>query len=538
MYRQSDKEVNVAINIPRVPGFDNSARTVTLVKISICLAIASGIACWAIGAWVIAEGASHVLLMFEAGELTREAILFVISGIITVTNDALGYVHTVALRWALYREGRLEYNTNPRFFTSARTSFANRWYMNILSAAMLVLSYTCVSVLLIRSLGKLRDVSEDERTEEDGDDGVYGFGTGLSALPLALLGFSLFVQVLTAILCLRQHDTQLPTWTASPLANTLAALHGHSGLRRRPNRCMMPASEAKADSQPRKPVRRQPYLWSLRYVKWIVLFLWTLCIMAWAWTAAMIRLTITLPRIRKDSFSFQWTPLDEVLLDQSTTIQLSFFTTRNNSFKPGMGIFLAILFLWLVQGIQALGLHCLELLVNMSRDENAWQQAGRYKGVLIGSPPLIAALTSWRMVSLTLLKTVIHWLLGQSFVPFAQMVPGQMSNGDIGTTEFFVFRISPSRVLVFAILSSVAAMYGTFLAFWRVKSPQPAAWGHVQTLADLIDDWRTIDGKIWWGDKGSNEVSGYRHAGTSYSREKVGKLDMAALYAEQDACIS
>ncbi len=58
----------------------------------------------------------------------------------------------------------------------------------------------------------------------------------------------------------------------------------------------------------------------------------------------------------------------------------------------------------------------------------------------------------------------------------------------------------------------------TYLAIHKPKGPQPAAYGHIQTLANLIDDWNPSM-KMWWGHKsiGDAEKDGERvyHAGES-----------------------
>ncbi|CZR54731.1 uncharacterized protein PAC_04615 [Phialocephala subalpina] len=62
----------------------------------------------------------------------------------------------------------------------------------------------------------------------------------------------------------------------------------------------------------------------------------------------------------------------------------------------------------------------------------------------------------------------------------------------------------------------------------RASGPQSTAYGHLQTLADLIDDWLTNkEGRFWWGDKGASEA-GIRHAGTSSS--PLGQIGTTALY--------
>lgn len=58
----------------------------------------------------------------EAALLT---IPLVFATIITFCNESLGLVHTTSLRWALRREGRLDFNTNLRLMTQARTSKPN-----------------------------------------------------------------------------------------------------------------------------------------------------------------------------------------------------------------------------------------------------------------------------------------------------------------------------------------------------------------------------------------------------------------------------
>lgn len=40
----------------------------------------------------------------------------------------------------------------------------------------------------------------------------------------------------------------------------------------------------------------------------------------------------------------------------------------------------------------------------------------------------------------------------------------------------------------------------TFLATRQPKGPQPATYGHIQTLANLIDKW-PVTTTMWWGEK-------------------------------------
>jgi hypothetical protein len=90
------------------------------------------------------------------------------------------------------------------------------------------------------------------------------------------------------------------------------------------------------------------------------------------------------------------------------------------------------------------------------------------------------------------------------------------------------------RIFVFSIVATLLAIFTTYLArlaLQRPKGCQPAAWGHFQTLANLIDDWNpSSDGRLWWGDKGADEDR-VRHAVTSGNLEAIGDIQMNARYA-------
>jgi hypothetical protein len=68
---------------------------------------------------------------------------------ITLLTEPLGLIHATTLRWALYSEGRLQFNTNLRLFTSSRRITANTWAFNTLNTVFLVASYASTSLVLI-----------------------------------------------------------------------------------------------------------------------------------------------------------------------------------------------------------------------------------------------------------------------------------------------------------------------------------------------------------------------------------------------------
>ena len=73
-----------------------------------------------------------------------------------------------------------------------------------------------------------------------------------------------------------------------------------------------------------------------------------------------------------------------------------------------------ILFTFAIQGTQTVSLHCVELQVNMSRDENTCQQARLTKcGASISSDAFDSAATSSENFTLFISQALLHWLLGQ-----------------------------------------------------------------------------------------------------------------------------
>lgn len=54
----------------------------------------------------------------------------------------------------------------------------------------------------------------------------------------------------------------------------------------------------------------------------------------------------------------------------------------------------------------------------------------------------------------------------------------------------------------FSLMFALLATCMTYLAVRRPKGVQPAAYGHIQTLSNLVDEWpEKPDMKLWWGYK-------------------------------------
>ncbi|KAG1878627.1 hypothetical protein C8R48DRAFT_687564, partial [Suillus tomentosus] len=140
-----------------------------------------------------------------------------------------------------------------------------------------------------------------------------------------------------------------------------------------------------------------------------------------------------------------------------------------------------------VQGPLTLGLHCSELIVNVIRDERQWRCATRREGLRVATNPLKPIFTHPLCLILFIAKPFLHWMFGLSF--------------DIGP-DVYIWNL--------CIALFILACFFTFISLRRPHGPQPAAYGHLQTLANLVDEWSPV---MWWGHK--EDGIPYCHAGTS-----------------------
>lgn len=427
------------------------------------------------GFFIVAYGDRHLVLGVPISETVTEVLLLIVSLLVTFISDSLGYVHATSLRWALFREGRLEYNTNFRLFISARTSFANRWFMNLLSAFSLILCYASTSALILRGNGgRHKDLAAN--------------AIALLCLSLGLLG-----QVLTAAICLRHHDTRIPSWSANPLWNTMVLRQSQALVKCRSghNVQLRVCDDNVQQSRSAGIGVRKRRLWHIRATKWIAFFIWALCAVSFIWTGIVIYIPTLM--FNNNPFRFQW---NAETTDTERSVIFGMDPQTNDpqiqiAFPAVAQFFLGTLFLCFIQGLQTMGLHCVELLVNMRRDEHVWRQTGREQGASVLAPdPLIEALSSWRTVLLTIIKTVQHWLLGQAMVLHYSLREDHSE---------FTFNMSPSRLLVFAFVTALSAIFTTVMALWPVPGPQPTAWGHIQAMENMVEGWDDApEGRLRW----------------------------------------
>lgn len=417
------------------------------------------------------------------GDGPKEILILIFTVFVTGATENLGYIHATSLRWALYEEGRLHHNSNIRFFTSARKSAPNSWYSNILWAFLLTMLYSCAAQSIV-----------SDKSEEFGFNSLAILLGGICLLLLCLL---------TSWSLLPRYNKQIVSWNSDPLNTTLALRH-------------MTGQFLKSQAG-RAPKSRQPSLRSMNPgTTWAVVFLWLVVLGV---CIPMIFLVI----IRSTELDYSFVSTTETgKSDYFFLVQTLVDDCNNKGGNEGTIDCLGwratpaanIFFLAAIQILYTLALHCAEQLVNLTRDEASWRRAYPFTfskhsnnsdqpnmkkkfGTVVGRNSTKAAFTAWNTLFLFILKPVSHWLFGLCVI--------------VSSTHYITFHPMP-----LAALSGVAlilSIFATVLAFQKPKGPQPATYGDLKMLAEMIDEWGSGAGEtLYWGDKG--ESSGDTGAGT------------------------
>ncbi|EIW81689.1 hypothetical protein CONPUDRAFT_164494 [Coniophora puteana RWD-64-598 SS2] len=438
-----------------------------------------------------------------------EIPILLLSALVTVCTEAIGYVHSTALRSELMQERRLVFNTNARLFTATRR---RRWtgpngvLCNVFMAVLLIMSFVSATLTFTTQLHIF----------------VVSF------VPMVSLGVFLILQVLVATYALSA--THILTWDNNAL-ETLTVLSRQRLVKRFPGRGMCSVSDPGTDPHPQIPSARQPSTWQARRdIRVVIVLMWAFTALCTVWGGVTYLARFKPPPEDNVETSFQWT------LEPSYNFSpyLQWIVPWGSGGLLWTQIF-GVMFI--VQGTLATTLHLAGLAANTLRDEQMWRSASSPKGAAVQVNVLWSIVTPPNLL-LLLAKPVLHWMM--SLANTAEIDADEASDG--GSIVAFAFwsvqywNLSIGLVILTAIF--------TFLVMRRPRGPQPAAYGHFQTLANLIDDWpEEEDGKerLYWGDKGLYLDAGNEsesewdigekrcHAGTSGSL--LAPVNMNALYA-------
>ncbi|OJA18937.1 hypothetical protein AZE42_12744 [Rhizopogon vesiculosus] len=445
------------------------------------------ISCIIAGAVIIAiRGTNGTISYSFNNNLQHEILALVLNLIVTLCTESTGLVHGISLRSALASESRLRFNTNLRLLTAAYGwRNPNGILLNGVMAILLILSYTSASLVMLSSVNLILD---DEGVVLDE---VYSHAACITGLPLVVLGITLLLQVAIALSGMRA--VGILTWSSSPFDVT-AALVRHAQLTPVPLSCMRNMADLDVGGSPVKPSEIQPSAWHAHpSIRKVVLSLWGLVVACAGWAAIVLLIWNTFLREAKPSLSWSFFPSPHsralylgIPLIGDVTVQwwiLSFTTVA------------------IVQGPLTLGLHCSELIANVIRDERQWRCATGRMGLRTTMNPLKSFFTDPLAIVIFVAKPVLHWMFGLAFNP--------SSEGDVDERlSKVLMSMYATQIWNLCIALFTFACFFTLIALYRPRGPQPAAYGHLQTLANLVDEWSPV---IWWGHKEDGIL--YCHAG-------------------------
>jgi hypothetical protein len=304
-----------------------------------------------------------------------EATSFVINILVALVTDSMGFIHGTSLRWALYNEGRLEFNTNIRLFTSARTNAANRWPANIVVICSLILCYAATSQMFLTGY-------VDVDTMAEALDGTLATNFYVNGIAVAALGLGLLGQAAITTWSMVSMSSSIGSWSSNSLNNTLVLLQ--EGLEAKRGRCMMSVHQSSLPSEPSYPFKSQKSaLRATHTIRYILTFVWTLAVLSIVWGVVILLVSRATalrngdPWIATPSWQL-YTPATDYARSTVNDVAFCMSPNDNNYLSPveypwGVQIILGVLFTCAIQGAQTMGLHCVELLVNMSRDEDIWR---------------------------------------------------------------------------------------------------------------------------------------------------------------------
>lgn len=457
------------------------------------LCIAGLAVTWMVAAFCIGFGAYVSRVEYEpeiTWDYTRDLLVLIQTLVITFCQDSLGYIHTVSLRWDLQRSGQLNFNSNLRLWQNTRYNGPNAWYSN-----MIVL------------IGMVATFGASPLSIQDTTDSGY---TNFKFLGEAwiILGVGLSMQAGITTWALSYHNTW-PTWSSNPIDVAAACISRQPhALIPREGRALQGLSEVSEPTMAHFPAGKQPSAYnSHQEVKKLTWFVWGIFVVFCLWSLSVM----VASAIRYDGV-FQstqfWNPLGN-----SAWLNIELLNSKLYQ-DPSFDTIIPQDFVWIfalicgIQSVITLFTHTTELHVNLSRDESVWRKASD-RGHQRKGNALKVAFTSHQSITLLVMKVLLNWFYGLTF--------------SVTSHEGFGFSGAPTVYMTTVAL--ILAVYATTLVCTKPKGAQPAAFGQLQVLVDLVDEWPEPHNSLYWGDKGdycpvnaSQAWAGVRHAGTSCSR--------------------
>ncbi|KAK5656283.1 hypothetical protein OQA88_5047 [Cercophora sp. LCS_1] len=432
----------------------------------------------------------------------REVIPLLLNVVVTLLNESMGYIHTCTLRWSLQREGRLEFNSNLRLLTASRFSRPNGWFANLTHIFGIVFSYGSTSLIFLSLNPDLARLLAKDHDQSDTT------GMHINNVALVTLGVGIILQASIATWALLR--TNIPTWSSNPLDVVRAcAVDVDSGHRvdLREGRCMMGVDMTKNDAVARRPTPRQKSILGAKLrVHYILALLFAVPLLSGVWGGVILAFINQGRRGGVLGRSWSLLPVFTGITDtdcvvgqctDGTSVLNVGWSASNGTAGTAGGVFVIAGF----QSVISLSLHCAELIVNLSRDEEIYRELIGPRGTNPRYSSIYAALTSWQTLFLFALKAAVHWVFGLA-------INLQYSLG---------VNMYPPQVLYLACFTLVALLLGLHLSLRRPRGHLPVSYGHLQTIADIIDEWADSN-CMFWGEKDPGDDTAPGFTGTSTNR--------------------
>ncbi|KAG1832319.1 hypothetical protein DFJ58DRAFT_823189 [Suillus subalutaceus] len=399
----------------------------------------------------------HGLLYFKC-HVPSEVPSLALNLIVTVCTECAGVVHSRTLRFALFQERRATYNSNLRLLTGSDEKAMNSATINGLMALLLIISYSSSS-FLFRDLGQYIWSVE---------------ACGVMAIPAIVLGMSIFLQTCISLSALR--NIEIPTWSTSPF-DTIPALR----LIHRPQ-CLKKhylfADTCTCVGTPpdtTKPKHPQPSAWNTRKgVRRAIYFLWGLAIICMFWG---LWVYLILPDGPSRSWAFFPGPDN---YGEDAIPGDYWWTQQGISFATWLSLYALMV---ITQGSLTLGLHCVELVAGVVRDETIWRGGKDGSNSGINSSWFRAfMLRNWLHIVLFCTKPVLHWLFGLAveIYIYEAVTTTNVLDGYTAGIDFYSAQIFYLGFCLF-----IVAITFTLAACHHPKGAQLATYGHIKTLLDL-----------------------------------------------------
>lgn len=413
----------------------------------------------------------HRILPMDAGISILLNLLLNI--LVTAILDTTNYIHDTTLKWALYQEGRLKYNSNIRLFTSSRCHGPNSWYANAVSLLGLALTHGSLSIVIMNML--VIGVWDDKK---EAFEFTLNHTTGfveINCFAVVSLGIGMFLQACVStysLLCSRG----IGTWDSSLLANAKAIASQREEFGKDYTISKVPNREVQGSL-----LEIAPQIHLVRRLIWFFVGFF----MLWSLGHGIYIAT-------------QGYDMDNVVgwsrdIQQYWQFYGGVWMGFTRLFKTPP-YWLGILIQTILQSFITFALHCVELLFKISRDEASWRSL-QSTGSQIDAP--ILSNIQWQTFLMMGFKAVVQWVFGYAF------------------TADETFNIALLPVIALMTLFICLMIYSEYMIKRKPRGTLPATYGNFKRALEVVDEWDHQ--MMFWGDKGGFDGQ-MRLAGTAGRR--------------------